>query len=146
EPGGGLVAPFGRLIEQRAPIIVAAARNKGPALLRNRLARHLASRCLLCRSHSSRREAGRSPGAVADKIRDGREPQDRRGARPCDTPIDNAARGRGDRMRRRQFLIVFAGLLAASAASAQVGNAPFCLATDSMYGESRTAPIGPGRS
>jgi putative ABC transport system substrate-binding protein len=30
--GGGLVAPFGRLIEQRAPIIVAAARNKVPAV------------------------------------------------------------------------------------------------------------------
>ena len=37
-------------------------------------------------------------------------------------------------MRRNQFPIVFAALLAASAASAQVGNAPFCLATDSMYG------------
>jgi hypothetical protein len=36
--------------------------------------------------------------------------------------------------RRRQFLIVFAALLAAPAASAQVGNAPFCLATDSMFG------------
>jgi len=35
--------------------------------------------------------------------------------------------------RRRQFLIVFAALLAAPAASAQVGNAPFCLATD-VYG------------
>jgi hypothetical protein len=36
-------------------------------------------------------------------------------------------------MRKRQFLIVFAALLAASAASAQVGNA-FWLATASMYG------------
>ena len=34
----------------------------------------------------------------------------------------------------RQFLIVFAALLAATAASAQEGNAPFCLATDSTYG------------
>jgi hypothetical protein len=34
----------------------------------------------------------------------------------------------------RQFLIVFAALLAAPAASAQVGNAPFCLATDSTFG------------
>ena len=39
-------------------------------------------------------------------------------------------------MRRHQFLIGFATLLAASAASAQVGNAPFCLATDSEYGGS----------
>ena len=37
-------------------------------------------------------------------------------------------------MRKHQFLIVFAALLAAPAASAQVGNAPFCLANDSAYG------------
>src|SRR6516162_5430102 len=37
-------------------------------------------------------------------------------------------------MKRYQFLIVFAALLAAPAASAQVGNAPFCLATDSAFG------------
>jgi hypothetical protein len=50
-------------------------------------------------------------------------------------------------MRKRQFLIVFVALLAAPAASAQVGNAPFCLATDSTStGGSRTAPIGPGRN
>jgi hypothetical protein len=45
--------------------------------------------------------------------------------------------------RRRvgtQFLIVFAALLAASAASAQVGSAPFCLATDSEYGGSPGQP------
>jgi hypothetical protein len=47
-------------------------------------------------------------------------------------------------MRRHKFLIVFAALLAAPAASAQVGKAPFCLATDSTYGGGRTAPIGPG--
>ena len=47
---------------------------------------------------------------------------------------------------RHQFLIVFVALLAAPAASAQVGNAPFCLATDSAYGGSRTAPIGLGRN
>jgi len=49
-------------------------------------------------------------------------------------------------MRMHKLLIVFAALLAAPAASAQVGNAPFCLATDSAYGGSRTAAIGPGRS
>ena len=36
--------------------------------------------------------------------------------------------------RKHQFLIVSAALLAAPAASAQVGNAPFCLATDSTFG------------
>src|SRR6516165_7129263 len=37
-------------------------------LLRIRPAGHLSSRRDLCRSHSSRREAGRSPGAAPDKI------------------------------------------------------------------------------
>ena len=37
-------------------------------------------------------------------------------------------------MRMHKLLIVFAALLAAPAASAQVGNAPFCLATDSEFG------------
>ena len=37
-------------------------------------------------------------------------------------------------MRMHKLPIVFAALLAAPAASAQVGNAPFCLATDSMFG------------
>src|SRR5262249_2639122 len=59
----------------------------------------LSSRRLLCRSHPAWREGGRSPGAVADQVRDGREPQDRHGARPCDTPVDNAARGSGDRVK-----------------------------------------------
>ena len=37
-------------------------------------------------------------------------------------------------MRMHKLLIVFAALLAAPAASAQVGNAPFCLATDALFG------------
>jgi hypothetical protein len=55
----------------------------------------------LCRSHPARRKAGRSSGAVSDKIRDGRQPQDRQGAWPCRTPIDPAARRRGDRIEPR---------------------------------------------
>ena len=51
------------------------------ALLRSRRGRHLVSRRHLCQSHSARREARRSPGAVSDKIRDGREPKGRHGAR-----------------------------------------------------------------
>src|SRR6516225_4282414 len=39
-----------------------------------------------------------SPGAAPDQVRDGREPQDRQGARSCDTPIDSAARRRGHRV------------------------------------------------
>jgi len=48
------------------------------ALLRSRPGGHPSSCRHLCRSHSTRREAGRSPGAVSDQVRDGREPQDRK--------------------------------------------------------------------
>ena len=95
EPGGGLVVmPDLFMFVHRASIISAAARNNVPAvipaplcqrrrfaLLRTRPSGQLSSRRHLCRSHSARREAGRSPGAVPDQIRDGREPQDRQGAR-----------------------------------------------------------------
>jgi putative tryptophan/tyrosine transport system substrate-binding protein len=59
---------------------------------RPRSDRHLSSRRPLCRSHSTRREAGRSPGAVSDQVRDGPEPQDRQGARPYGAAIDFASR------------------------------------------------------
>jgi putative ABC transport system substrate-binding protein len=86
EPGGGLVVPPDVFLNaRRALIILAAARNNVPAvspecclcqrrrlaLLRTRLGRHLASLRRLFRSHSARREAGRSPGAVSDQVRDG---------------------------------------------------------------------------
>src|SRR6516162_8019210 len=38
--------------------------------------RPLSSLRHLCRSHPARGEAGRTPGAVPDQVRDGREPQD----------------------------------------------------------------------
>jgi ABC transporter substrate binding protein len=82
-------------------------------LLRNRLGRLLSSRRHLCRSHSARREAGRSPGAVSGEIRDGRQPQDRQGAWTDGAAIDLAARRRGDRMiKRRQFIVGLGGVVA----------------------------------
>jgi len=114
EPGGGLVVmpSAGFTIAHRMPIISAAARNKCTggilpiylcqrrrvAILRSRSGRHLSSRRRLCRSHSARREAGRSPGAVSDQIRDGRKPQDRQGTGPHGAAIDRAARRGGDRI------------------------------------------------
>src|SRR6516162_5124558 len=53
----------------------------------------------LCGSHPARREAGRSPGAVSDQVRDGREPQDRQGAWTYGAAIDFAARRRGHRVK-----------------------------------------------
>jgi putative ABC transport system substrate-binding protein len=68
EPRGGLVVmPGAFTVMHRAPVILAAARNNVPTVY--------------SRSHSTRRAACRSPSAVSDKIRDGRQSQDRQGAR-----------------------------------------------------------------
>jgi putative ABC transport system substrate-binding protein len=106
EPGSGFVVPPDAFIlVHRASTISAAARNNVPAIYhvstyareggllsygvdRGDVWRHRH----LCRSHSTRREAGRSPGVASGEIRDDREPQDRQCARSCDTAIDNAAR------------------------------------------------------
>jgi putative tryptophan/tyrosine transport system substrate-binding protein len=100
DPGAGLVVmgdPF--TAAHRAPIILAAARQRRRlALLRTRPRRRLSSCRLLCGSHSTRREAGGATRSVSDKIRDGRQPQDRQGAWPCRTAIHSAARRRGDRI------------------------------------------------
>src|SRR6516162_8214985 len=80
EPGGGFVAMDTFTFMHRAPIILAAARNNVPAVYNlSAFARDggllsygvdqvdIWSRRHLCRPHSTRREAGRSPGAVPDQ-------------------------------------------------------------------------------
>ena len=69
----------------------------------SRPGRHLSSCRFLCRSYSTWREAGRPSRSASDQVRDGREPQDRQGARPCGTLVDFASRRRGDRITGLMF-------------------------------------------
>ena len=107
EPGGSLVVmPDVFMVAHRAPVISAAARNSipavyfqsdfardggllsyGPDFVDNfrRTATYVDRILLRC-------EAGRSPGAVPDQVRDGREPQDCQRAGACHSPIEHAAR------------------------------------------------------
>jgi putative ABC transport system substrate-binding protein len=99
EPGGGLVV-MPDVFMNGATIILAAAQNKVPVVYWDSpsardgvdqvdIFRRAAT---LCGSHSAGRDAGRSPCAVSDQVRDGREPQDRQGARPYGAAIDLASR------------------------------------------------------
>src|SRR5580704_3920426 len=66
------------------------------------------------------RQAGRSAGPAADDIRASRQPQDRQGARPRRAAIDPRPRRRGDRMKRRELILLLGGaMIAARALRAQ---------------------------
>src|ERR1700730_448475 len=60
---------------------------------------------------SQRRETGRSAGAATDKIRNGRESQNRQGARPDDPAVGPWPCGRDDRMKRRELFLFLAGAM-----------------------------------
>src|SRR5262249_3340747 len=66
----------------------------------------------LRRSHPQGREARRPPCAGADKVRTGRQPQDREGARPRNSSDRARPRRRGDRVKRREFITLLGGAAA----------------------------------
>jgi putative ABC transport system substrate-binding protein len=116
EPGGGLVIISDAfMLAHRAPILLAAARNNVPAVYG--LSESARDGGLLsygvdqvdtfrrAASYVDRILRGEKPGDLPvqfpTKFEMVVKPQGRHGARPCNTPIDNAARRRGDRVTAR---------------------------------------------
>src|SRR6516165_6793800 len=67
----------------------------------------------LCRPHPAGREARRTAGSGADQVRAGGQPQDREGDWGAHPASISAARRRGDRVKRREFITLLAGAAAA---------------------------------
>src|SRR5262249_22161638 len=79
----------------------------------------------LCGQDPERRQPRRTADRAARQIRSGRQPHDRKGARPRDTAIDPRAGDRGHRMRRRDlFANVVAAALVPTRARAQSARMP----------------------
>jgi hypothetical protein len=126
-PGGGLVIiPDAFTTVHRASIISAAARNKVPAVYWD--SRFPRDGGLLSYG-TDRVDLFRRAATYVGRILRGEKPGDlpvqfptkfeiavnlktRQGARSCDTPIDPAARRRGGRMIRREFITLLGGAAA----------------------------------
>src|SRR5262249_14711597 len=63
----------------------------------------------LRRSHSQGRGSSNSPGRTADHLRAGGQSQDRESARSHHSPDARRPRRRGDRMNRRELIILLGG-------------------------------------
>jgi hypothetical protein len=74
------------------------------------------SRRRVCRSNRQGRETGRLTGPAVDEIRADHQPQDRQSARPRSAVVAPRPRRRGDRMKRREFIILLGGPIPARAA------------------------------
>src|SRR5262249_9643892 len=83
-------------------------------LLRHRYRRPVPARSIIRGPHPQRYQAGRAAGAGADQIRAGDQSEDRQGARARDSVVPAAARRRGDRMRRREFVTLIGGAAASA--------------------------------
>jgi len=130
--------PFITKLKSKRPSLPLGASREAALLsfrmyLRSRIARRLSrrSRRHLCRSHSARRETGRSTGAVSGEIRDGREPQDREGTRPHCAAVHSASCRRGYRIAGRAYR--FPAPLASKGCA--LGNCTFARAA--MHSRSR---------
>src|SRR5262249_16893918 len=80
-----------------------------PDLLRLRSDRFVARGGKLRRSYPTGREARRTPGSDPEQVRAGDQSQDRQGARAHNPACIAAARRRGDRVKRRDFITLLGG-------------------------------------
>src|SRR5439155_1559085 len=80
-----------------------------PSNLRGQSPRSISSDRCLRRQDFQGCEACRPAGRTTDQVRTGGEPQDRQGTRPRRAADAAATRRRGDRMKRREFIVTLGG-------------------------------------
>src|SRR5262249_39853478 len=86
---------------------------RGAYILRGRSPGQIPARRRIRQPHPQRRKTRRASGAGTDQVRAAHQSQDREGARPRRAGQAARARRRGDRMRRREFILALGGAAAA---------------------------------